>query len=633
MSTPNLSAISEQLSGSAFVSNNTLNGYSFDPHFRGKVREIRGMGYTPITAILEFTDNSVRLKCGSTRVVVKLHRTYDPPYYLDRISVLDNGCGMTYQELCNSFIFNVVKERDDGDIGKFHVGGKYAAIALGDELMIISKRKGGDIVGLYADVRQMQVKNSFAPTEVCLNVTDEWALRKIPPTLWEQFKSNESGTLIHIPTLVANVRTDFGRYVEEFKRCLSTSYTGLYNNCVVVLEEQEKVISEIQPIDLFYQDSPECLDEVPYETELYIYNAGLGIPSRVIEKNTTTRKLPSKKLRCGTPARPQYFEYRAPDKDKKGRGSVMFPIDASSIPDEKDLIDTQLIRIIQVNEVEFKKEKAYFPENSRLAGDRKGFWFNREIRNVGAAKQLNKKLGDRTSMAGERQRCLVTFSDKSDEQVGSKFNKQMDDNALPCAPLDAALKELYKQVTLPWVNKWKPRERTVRNEEEEYEEESEEEVNDEQLVYEEVENESNDVISAMFRAANSSNSNAAPVVSEKEEEEEEEEGKEEEGKEEEESSTTTTEIAPTTEIESQVDVLDTTEVESVPTPVVPTSPTDPTSSLTYNSATNTLLFRTITNDEFTIKSPGNGQHLYEWLKSITDTNMMDEIVEMLSNRF
>ena len=595
---------------------NVLNGFRFDPHFRGKVREIRAMGYTLFTAILEFIDNSVRRRCGSKHVIIKLHRTIEPPYLLDRISILDDGCGMTMTELCDSFIFNVVKDREDGDIGKFHVGGKYAAIAKSDEFSIISKKKDGDIVGLYADVRQMQERNSFAPTAINQKVDDEWALQKISPLVWQQFKdliaSTGSGTIIHIPTLVANNRTNFEKHVNEFRRGLSTSYTGLYNDCVIVLEDQDKVIDEIHPVDLFYSDRPEVLDEPAYETELISYYAGPGIPARIIERVTTSRKLPNKKLRCGTPTRPQYLEYRAVEKNKKGNHTCVFQVDA--LPDDKDILDRGRVRIIQVSESEFKKEAKYFPEGSRLAGDRKGFWFNREIRNVGAAKQLNKKLGDRTSMAAERQRCLYTFSDKSDELVGSKFNKQMEDNALPCATLDTALKEIYKQVTRPWINKWTTREEVV----EEADEQEDELVFDDEgdksndMDEEEKDRNINDILTVFKKIGENNAKEEVRVFEEEVVEETKEENQQIE-----------TEV-----MEEEMEAKPEIQVEKKDeTPVLMRG------VLNYAPSTNSLVYMKNETDALSIVPPGDGKALVEYLTSIQDKGILDRLVELLSSVF
>ena len=104
---------------------------TFQPHFNGKVIEIRHMGYNLISAILELTDNSARKSCSSKKVRVILQKEN---LQLNRISVIDDGCGMSFEKLCESFIFNLLKERADGDIGKFHVGMKSALIAMGSLL-------------------------------------------------------------------------------------------------------------------------------------------------------------------------------------------------------------------------------------------------------------------------------------------------------------------------------------------------------------------------------------------------------------------------------------------------------------------------------------------------------------------
>jgi hypothetical protein len=609
MTKTNLSNITEQLSSMA-LGNNHLGGYNYTPHFRGKVQEIRSMGYNPISAVLEFIDNSLRKSCGSKSVILKLHPTIESPSYLDRISVLDDGCGMNFNQLCESFIFNLVKNRENGDIGKFHVGGKYAAISLAEELMILSKEIDGKISGLYADVRQMQENNSFAPTEICNNVTEEWACRKIPPALWKQFIDNSSGTLIHLPRLIANIRTDFNRHVNAFQKALAVSYTNLPNNCSLTLDFKDNTVV-IPTVDLFYHNEEYKLDEPAYETRLHLYKNGPGNPARIIEESTSERKMPRKELKSGTPTKPKYFEYSPPTKEHPKTVSIK-SLSANDLPPKEDLIDIIKVRLIQVSENVFKQEKKYFPEDSRLVQDRKGFHFNREVRNVGAGKQLNKKLGDRTSMAAERQRCLVTFSDKADEEIGSKFNKQMDDNALPNVNLDCALKEIYKQVTGPWTTKWLVKEKNNAQSNSDREEEQASESNDESTaasveILSEQDSE-NDTSSVLSKSESSSKpkekeSNIIVVPSNNQESLTKDEKPSEEAGD-----------SALQEIPGEEEVL----VER---------------SLNYDAAKNMVSYRTITNDHYKIPPPGNAHMLYEWLKSIPDPNKLDEIVEMLSSYY
>ena len=425
----------------------------FLPHFNGKVVEIRAMGYTLISAILELTDNSVGKKCSAKDVKVFVHRDNT---LLNRISVLDDGCGMSYKKLLESFVFNLLKDREDGDIGKYHVGMKYALIALGSQITLLSHTPGGDIVGIYADIGAMADRNTFTPCEMCPDVDDAWALRHITPALWEQFKSSPSGTLVDVKSLVPMCRRSFTKSVEDVTKGLSTAYTSLYNDCKISINDENKQLSQIKSCDLFYYENPSNLDEPAYETLLNVYNQGDGRPERVIETNITKRSMPngSKQFTRGTSDRPVYYEYSEHDHSKRGKQNTMKQVNQGDLPDQNDLIASLNIRMIQVKESAFLNEKPLFPSGSKLANDRKGVWVNRDIRCVGTAKQLGSKFADRGHSSSERQRMLVKMTSDADAITGSKFNKQMDDNVLPCRPLNDALLSIYKQVTNPWNTKY-----------------------------------------------------------------------------------------------------------------------------------------------------------------------------------
>ena len=426
----------------------------FLPHFNGKVIEIRAMGYDLIAAILELTDNSVRMNCGSKFVRVILHKDGT---LLHRVSILDDGSGMVHEKLKESFIFNLMKEREDGDIGKYHVGMKYALIALGSQITILSRVANGCIVGIFADIDQMAARNSFKPCEVSPNVDEEWALRHITPTLWQEFCKSSSGTLVDVKNLVPRCRNSFDKMTDEVKKGLKNAYTSLYNSCAIRLENEKELIAEIIPSDMFYDSKPENLDEPAHETTLYVYTQGVGRPDRVIEKNKQRRPLSSthsKECTIGTPTRPVYYEFTETVYNKKGGRPKANIHSINTLPDEADLIATLDVRVIQVNSEIYGAEKELFPDGNKLALDRMGFWFQREIRCVGAAKQLGSKLNSRSSGCSLRQRMLIKTSSKADELIGSKFNKQMDDNALPCRPLNDALLNIYNAVIRPWDNKY-----------------------------------------------------------------------------------------------------------------------------------------------------------------------------------
>ena len=430
------------------------------PHFDGKVVEIRHMGYDFLDALLELTDNSAAKTCLSKNISVILHDCKEKR--LMCISVIDNGKGMDFDSLRESFIFNLLKARAEGDIGKFHVGMKYAAIVIGSDITILSRRNG-KTVGLWADIDKMAGLDSFSPTELCDDVSDEWALRHVYKEDYSRFISSDSGTLISISRLESKCKGLITKVISDLQKCLPNSYMSLYNDCILQLFHNDALVFTIKPNNLFYFGEEAKLDTdhkdhnkpLVYSTELLIYKDIEG-NERIIEVNTNSRTsynkdFARKNITNGTSKRPLYYEI----KPKRSKNNILsadlveIPID--SLPDKGAKVGSVKLRFIQVSAECFKAERDLFPEGSKLQGDRKGFFFMRDIRLVGSGKQLGQKFWDRVTMAGERQRCLVEFASESDSLVGSKYNKQMSEHALPSKVLNDSLLYIWKQVTNNWT--------------------------------------------------------------------------------------------------------------------------------------------------------------------------------------
>ena len=240
---------------------------SFAPHFNGKVIEIRALGYNLFSCILELTDNSISTTCGSKAVRVIM---YFKDQRLHRITIMDDGVGMSIGQLCEAIILNLIKGREVGDIGKFHVGMKYALITMGSEIIIISKKEHSQTVGIRMNIDQMQEHDTFEPTEICNVVDDTWARRYVTSSQYEQFKKYASGTFIEVRNLVQSCRTNQQKILEDVAKNLSLSYTNIPANCHISVESQIqtkgietaiKVFKKIEPFDLFYMNAPQQLDE------------------------------------------------------------------------------------------------------------------------------------------------------------------------------------------------------------------------------------------------------------------------------------------------------------------------------------------------------------------------------------
>jgi hypothetical protein len=421
--------------------------------FAGILTWLLSVGYNLLSSVLELTDNSLSKTSSNLRVIL-FKEVMNSVTLLSRIIVIDDGIGMTFQTLCESFIIANVKDaRDSEDIGKFGIGMKSAIMNMGTHIIILSRVAGGNIVGLFADVDQMKLLNSPSPTEVCDNVTSEWALKYISQDTWDRFNSQASGTLIQVKNLRQKCQMVYARAKETLIQMISNSYSLMPNQCLLQIEDGDMPADSptrchaIVPNDLFYHDKRDCLDEDAYETVLHVFAGEPGYPNRIVEENTSRRRIANAKFTRGKSDRSAYYEYRALKAGEKFHSNFT---EIDHLP-TTTLLGSIRLRTIQVSETQFKNEADLFSESDQLHGDRKGIWFNRGIRTVGFAKKLGRKFHDRTSMAAERQRMLVTFPAVLDDEVGSKFNKQMEDKELPSQILTDAIYSIYRQITNPWV--------------------------------------------------------------------------------------------------------------------------------------------------------------------------------------
>jgi hypothetical protein len=428
---------------------NTSNDFDYTPTFKGMLKQLLAVGYNLLYALLEFTDNSVSK--GSTFIKVILEKSSSKPYVLNRLTVFDDGIGMTSQVLKDSFIIaGTPVSRDVQDIGSFRVGMKYGAMNIGTMITIISKVENGNIVGLHANVDQMENNNTFRPTDFCSSVDDEWAIKYLSPGLFDKFKTVAHGTMIHISSLRQKSKIRYDTILDEVTKELTQSYVSLYNECVISIYDGDSLHKKIDQIDLFYNKSPELLDETPYETELRVYTANNGC-ERVVEVNTQKRQFTAaKKTTSGQPGKPQFIEWMFGETPKGKKKLISKSLTIDELPEKSDMIGSVNMRTIQVNETSFQKEKNYFQENTPLYRDRKRFWFLREIRYVSTGNSMGKKIHDRSNSVCERQRTQVKFTPASDDLVGSKFNKQMDNKELPCRLLGDVIFGIHERVVNVW---------------------------------------------------------------------------------------------------------------------------------------------------------------------------------------
>jgi hypothetical protein len=148
------------------------------------VNSLRDIGYAPTEAIADIVDNSIAAKAKNVWIEL-FFEGHDT-----KISIADDGHGMSKRELVEAMRFGTEKDYSDDLLGKFGLGLKTAALSQGKTLSVTSKRKGKNTVSYSWDLEHIQNTNEWS-----LTIPDkEFSFRRICPTL-------KSGTVVTISKL------------------------------------------------------------------------------------------------------------------------------------------------------------------------------------------------------------------------------------------------------------------------------------------------------------------------------------------------------------------------------------------------------------------------------------------------
>lgn len=213
------------------------------------------IGYEPVSALLEFVDNSISAR--ATHVVVKVNEEREeekrgrPPTVLKSFVVADNGCGMDEEGLANALTLGSSTEADDEHtLSKFGMGLKAATASLGKRLEIVSRPKE-DPANVYKAVLDQDsileagkyVYHLTEPTEEDLRELDACA-------------QGESGTLIRVTKLLLHSLPRTSEIVAGLKSRAGVIYYYFLKGLAEGSERLSLKIDEhdIAPVDALFVD-------------------------------------------------------------------------------------------------------------------------------------------------------------------------------------------------------------------------------------------------------------------------------------------------------------------------------------------------------------------------------------------
>lgn len=105
------------------------------------VNGLRDTGYNFNTAVADIVDNSI----SAEATVVSINVSLSPDNSV-KVFIADNGYGMDAEGLLNAMKYGSREREDKSSLGKFGLGLKTASTAFCRRLIVISRKKGSDIV-------------------------------------------------------------------------------------------------------------------------------------------------------------------------------------------------------------------------------------------------------------------------------------------------------------------------------------------------------------------------------------------------------------------------------------------------------------------------------------------------------
>lgn len=146
----------------------------------------RALGYSLESAIADIIDNSISAGASTVDIDFPPHETM--PY----ISILDDGCGMSDEEIDNAMRYgsqSSLSDRNARDLGRFGLGMKTASLSQCRCLTVVSKI-GRKVVARRWDLDEVYSRGS-------------WALMKLEsddlndlPDIYQELLKKKSGTLV-----------------------------------------------------------------------------------------------------------------------------------------------------------------------------------------------------------------------------------------------------------------------------------------------------------------------------------------------------------------------------------------------------------------------------------------------------
>ncbi|MBE7562012.1 ATP-binding protein [Acidithiobacillus sp. HP-6] len=218
---------------------------------------IARIGYEPQTALLDIVDNAVTASASDIRISLYLApgKTLKNRNSVATYQVIDNGYGMTNDEIVGAFALGANGNYRPHSLSKYGMGLKSAGLSLGSRIHIVSKKNGVISQRHTFDIDLVEQENRFI-----ISSSD------LLPDISEKYTSllpGESGTVVEIDgcekinhqspsTTVRKLEEEMGVIYAKFL----TDPTNPVRIGIRVCAGDDAPFKEITPLDILFLNEP-----------------------------------------------------------------------------------------------------------------------------------------------------------------------------------------------------------------------------------------------------------------------------------------------------------------------------------------------------------------------------------------
>ena len=181
-----------------------------NPPAKRLINSMRAIGYTFSTSLADIIDNSISANAKNVNI---LSDTFVVSPYLE---IIDDGSGMSYDELLNALVFGSERVYDENDLGRFGLGLKAASLAQCRKLQVCTKQND-KIYCMGYDLDIIEETDNWD-----IMVYDDNEIDQIPNIA--ELKKLKSGTLVKWEVFdFIKSESKFGQYGNNLRKIISDS--------------------------------------------------------------------------------------------------------------------------------------------------------------------------------------------------------------------------------------------------------------------------------------------------------------------------------------------------------------------------------------------------------------------------